>query len=54
MPGRDINPDELLARLKAAGAKRIRLRTPIFTRLSDVEIARETAVTVRFGGIEDE
>lgn len=54
MPGRDINPDELLARLKAAGAKRIRLTTPIFTRLSDVEIARETAVTVRFGGIEDE
>ena len=53
-PGRDINPDELVARLKAAGAKRVELAEPAFRRLAETEIARETSVSMAFGGVEDE
>lgn len=53
-PGRDINPDELIARLKAAGAKRVELAGPAFRRLAETEIARETSVSMAFGGVEDE
>ena len=53
-PGRDINPDELLARMRNAGAKRVELATPVFQRLTETQIARETSVAMTFGGVEDE
>lgn len=53
-PGRDINPDELIARMRNAGAKRVELETPVFKRLTDTQIARETSVAMTFGGVEDE
>ncbi|WP_418977722.1 baseplate assembly protein, partial [Bilophila wadsworthia] len=43
-PGRDINPDELIARMRNAGAKRVELATPVFQRLTETQIARETSV----------
>ena len=53
-PGRDINPDELVARIRNAGAKRVELSTPVFRRLTETQIARETSVAMTFGGVEDE
>ena len=53
-PGRDINPDELIARMRNAGAKRVELATPVFQRLTETQIARETSVAMTFGGVEDE
>jgi phage-related baseplate assembly protein len=40
--GRDINPDELRQRVKAAGVKRIELVSPIFTELRDGVIFDDT------------
>ena len=53
-PGRDINPDELIARMRNAGAKRVELATPVFQRLTETQIARETSVAMTFSGVEDE
>lgn len=53
-PGRDINPDELIHRLKAAGAKRIVLTEPAFTKLEPWQIAREDVLSLEYLGIEDE
>lgn len=51
--GRDINPDELIQRMKTAGAKRVVVTTPVFTVLTNTEVAQETAVTVGYQGLED-
>lgn len=53
-PGRDINPDELVYRLKAAGAKRVVLAEPSFTKLEPWQIAREDVLSLEYLGIEDE
>ena len=53
-PGRDINPSRLIAAVLQAGAKRVELDTPAFTALEPVQVARETAVALVFGGMEDE
>lgn len=53
-PGRDINPSRLIAAVQAAGAKRVELDAPAFTVLEPVQVARETAVELVFGGMEDE
>lgn len=52
--GRDINPDELNARVKAAGAKRLEIVQPVFTALEKWQVANLTAATVSYGGLEDE
>lgn len=52
--GRDVNPDELLARIKAAGAKRAVIVAPVFNALTRTQIASEGTVTVTYGGLEDE
>ena len=52
--GRDINPDELVRRLKAAGAKRVELTTPAFTVVQDAQVAQCTAQSVAYGGLEDD
>ncbi|MBE0470523.1 MAG: baseplate J/gp47 family protein [Methyloprofundus sp.] len=51
--GRDINPDELVARMKNAGAKRVVMTSPIFTVLTNTEVAQELSVTVSYQGLED-
>lgn len=53
--GRDINPDELISRMKAAGAKRLALTAPVYTVLSrDAgEVAQEGLVSLVYGGLED-
>lgn len=52
--GRDINPDELITRVRAAGAKRLVIDSPAFRQLDRHEVAQETAVIINYGGIEDE
>lgn len=53
-PGRDINPTRLIALLERAGAKRVELSSPTYRKLEKKEIARETAITLTFMGVEDD
>lgn len=52
--GRDINPSELTLRMLQAGAKRVEISEPVFTKLKDTEIAVDENITINYGGIEDE
>ena len=58
--GRDINPTELIYRLKQVGIKRIELKSPEFTKLTDgsdgnvPQVAKLGAATIVNGGYEDE
>ena len=52
--GRDIDPSELIARIKNAGAKRVEVRLPEYHRLEKYQVAKENTVTVIYGGVEDE
>jgi phage-related baseplate assembly protein len=51
--GRDINPSVLAARVMSAGAKRVEVALPAFQTLTAWEAAREGAVAIHFGGLED-
>ncbi len=57
--GRDINPDELIARVKNAGAKRLELKSPSFQRIDFETLDKTVAVGVAqniqftYGGMED-
>jgi phage-related baseplate assembly protein len=51
---RDINPDELIARLLNAGAKRVVLPAPSFTPLQRDQSARLYAGVLAYGGVEDD
>ncbi|MDR2891588.1 MAG: baseplate J/gp47 family protein [Deltaproteobacteria bacterium] len=51
--GRDIVPDELYTRVRAAGAKRLMLTSPEFTAVPENAVARATEVSLTFGGFED-
>ena len=52
--GRDINPDELIQRVKAAGAKRVVITSPVYTAVNDESVAICTSQTVTYGGLEDD
>lgn len=52
--GRDINPDELRARVKSAGAKRLNLISPVFTNVQRDHVARVRIRNVVYGGVEDD
>jgi phage-related baseplate assembly protein len=52
--GRDINPDELQALVKQAGAKRVVITSPTFTVLNNAQVASLGTVTVTYGGLENE
>lgn len=51
--GRDINPDELIARIKAAGAKRMVITAPTFAALELNEVAAVGTIAITYGGLED-
>ena len=50
---RDINPDELIQRLKNVGVKRCVIRSPQFKVLDNFSVAVCTGKTVNFVGLED-
>lgn len=52
--GRDINPDELVFRVKSAGAKRVVLRAPVFQKLNTTQVAQAGSEALNYAGVEDE
>lgn len=52
--GRDINPDELIARLKDAGVKRTEISSPEFRIIGDTAKAQCTGVNIIYGGLEND
>ena len=60
--GRDINPSELIRRVMEAGAKRVEVTKPVYTKVKNgsasdgyaVEIAVNNGKKVTYGGMEDE
>lgn len=52
--GRDINPTELIARLRAAGTKRVKLTAPQDETVEKAKLPKCTGVTVTYGGLEDD
>lgn len=53
-PGRDILPTKLISLMEQAGARRVVVRSPVYTVLKESEIAREGTVSIAYGGIEEE
>lgn len=51
--GRDVNPSELVARIMAAGAKRVTVIAPAFSKLTQTQVAICQSTKVELGGIED-
>jgi phage-related baseplate assembly protein len=51
--GRDLNPSELNYRMIASGAKRVEIGYPLFTVLTQSQVAVPGNVNVVFGGLED-
>ncbi|EGJ51837.1 baseplate assembly protein [Desulfocurvibacter africanus] len=52
--GRDLNPSELISRIRAAGAKRVEVASPVHSVLDPQQVARLGVRTVTYGGLEDE
>ena len=52
--GRSINPDELISRLIAAGAKRAVITSPVYAALEETQVAKCTSVNITYGGAEDD
>ena len=53
--GRDINPDEIIDRLKAiSGVKRLEIVSPVFMKLSKVQVAQDGRTKVSMEGSEEE
>lgn len=52
--GRDINPSELTRRVIVAGAKRLEIAAPAFTKVSATGVAVVGTKTVTYGGLEDD
>lgn len=52
--GRDINPDELVKRVIAAGAKRVVLTHPKYQSTTEEQVAVPKTVSVTYGGLEDD
>lgn len=52
--GRDINPSKLEHLIMLSGAKRVEIRSPVFTKVEDSEIPLLSSSDVIYGGIEDD
>lgn len=51
--GRDINPSELIARIMAAGAKRVTVTAPVYAKLTPTQVAICSNTKAELGGLED-
>lgn len=51
--GRDIDPSELIFRVRDAGAIAIAVTSPAQTAVADTEVAQDRTVSVTFGGLRD-
>lgn len=52
--GRDLNPDELIKRVVAAGAKRVEVVSPVYTPITGQQVSAITEKSVTYGGLEDD
>lgn len=52
--GLDINPTELIRRVREAGAKRVELRSPEFQPVAGAQVARLDKLELTYGGLEDD
>ena len=52
--GRDINPTELVYRVRAAGAKRVKLAAPADSVIEKTQLPKRNTRTVTYGGLEDD
>lgn len=52
--GRDINPNKLIQLLIQAGAKRVEVVSPTFTKIERTHVAQDTNTTIEYQGAEDE
>ena len=52
--GRDIDPAELIMRVREAGAKRPKLTAPADTKVSEIQVAKMASCNIVYGGIEDD
>ena len=48
--GRDVNPSELIARIMAAGAKRVAVTAPVYAKLTQTQVGVCTSTKVELGG----
>lgn len=52
--GRDINPNKLIQLLVQAGAKRVEVVSPIFTKIEKTHVAQDSVTEIHYQGEEDE
>lgn len=52
--GRDVNPTELITRIREAGAKRVTVTYPVHTVIADTELPKIGTETITYGGLEDD
>ncbi len=52
--GRDVNPTELIARVREAGAKRVKLTAPQDISVAKTQLPKAASTTVNYGGLEDD
>lgn len=52
--GRDINPDKLIEKIMAAGAKRVAVSSPIYQACNQTEVPQLANKSITYGGIEDD
>jgi phage-related baseplate assembly protein len=52
--GRDVDPAELIARIKTAGAKRVTIASPSDITISGTQVPKLTAFSLVYGGLEDD
>ncbi|MNW67399.1 hypothetical protein D3C74_459810 [compost metagenome] len=52
--GRNINPSELIRRVMTAGALRVDVTSPTFTEVDTLEVAKDAAVNITYGGLADD
>lgn len=52
--GVDIVPDKLIEVARVAGAKRLEITSPVFTQVTETQIAICDSVELVYGGLEDD
>lgn len=52
--GRDVDLSELIVRLKAAGAHRVAVNSPMYLKISSEQVAQDNLADLDFGGLTDE
>ena len=50
--GYDINPDIFTGYARAAGAKRLEIKSPVYTKINQEQIALCSGISLRYGGLE--